>query len=496
MTVVGRSRPASAATTAAVVGAVLAAVFAASCSTRSHRAPSSSPTASSAVPTTFVATSTTTTPRAGLPASGDEWLTYQNGNDRLGVAGPQPSLGPLRLAWTNHLDGYAVYGQPVVASGKVIVGTEGDDVAAVDPTTGRTLWEDRIGTPLRGVSAAAGCGDVDPLGITSTPVIDPVAGVVYVVGEISTDGTTPVHHQLVGLDVATGSVVESVDADPPLPAGENPVNLLQRSALALAAGRVYVSYGGQFGDCGRYHGWVVGVPAHGHASLGGTVAFDTTPQSTGGAIWQGGGGPSVDTQGDVYVTTGNPNSGATAPWSNAVLKLRSDLASRPEAAFQDAAAVDDQDLGTGTAVLLPDGDVFAVGKTDVGFLLRESDLSRVEGIRGEICGSDPDGGPAFVASLDSVYVPCRGGGLQQVDLRDGATGWRAGSVNSTPIYAAGRLFALAYPGGLLDEIDPATGAVTQQLRVGETVPNFAAPSAALGRLFVGTDSGLAAISGP
>ena len=32
-----------------------------------------------------------------------------------------------------------------------------------------------------------------------------------------------------------------------------------RGALALVNGIVYVPYSGYFGDCGNYHGWVVGV---------------------------------------------------------------------------------------------------------------------------------------------------------------------------------------------------------------------------------------------
>ena len=43
--------------------------------------------------------------------------------------------------------------------------------------------------------------------------------------------------------------------------GINFVSLAQeeRGGLALVNGIVYVSYSGYVGDCGNYHGWVVGV---------------------------------------------------------------------------------------------------------------------------------------------------------------------------------------------------------------------------------------------
>ena len=42
-----------------------------------------------------------------------------------------------------------------------------------------------------------------------------------------------------------------------------------RGALALVNGIVYVPYSGYFGDCGSYHGWVVGVDISNPANVGG-----------------------------------------------------------------------------------------------------------------------------------------------------------------------------------------------------------------------------------
>jgi polyvinyl alcohol dehydrogenase (cytochrome) len=353
------------------------------------------------------------------------------------------------------------------------------------------------------VIAATGCGNIDPLGITSTPVVDTTAGIVYAAGEVVAGGS--VRHELVAISLGTGRLIETVDVDPPLPAGESPLHLLQRPALALGNGRVYIGFGGQDGDCGDYHGWLVAVPTvptSQTSQTGHTVpahptvtSFDVTPHSTGGAIWASGSGPTIGSDGSVYVTTGNPNSGGPAPWSEAVLKLAPALGPAPEASFQDKAATGDEDLGTGGAVLLPDGDVFAVGKTDIGYLLRQSDLVPLATINGTVCGSDPDGGAAYDAARNSVYVPCRSGGIQQIDLGADAAGWQQGSANSTPILVDGELWALAYPAGTLQEIDPASGHVMDSTHVGP-VANFAAPSAADGLLLVPLNQGLAAYSGP
>lgn len=421
------------------------------------------------------------------------WTTYQGSNNRLGDAGTQPVPTPLRPAWSAQLDGSAVYGQPLVAAGLVIVATEDDNVFALNLRTGRTVWQANLGAPLRAVEEQVGCGDIDPLGVTSTPVIDPATRTIYVVAEVSSAGRAAAHHQLVALDLTTGHRLMSRAVDPPLPEDEDAVYLLQRAGLALANGRVYIGYGGQFGDCGTYHGWVVAAPV---LNSGGSEAiFDVTPQSSGGAVWQGGAAPSIDQAGNVYVSTGNPNSGGPAPWAESVLKLPAGLGPTPESGFQDRSATGDMDLSAGAPVLLPDGMVFSAGKAQVGYLLHQSDLSEAATIRGSLCGSDPDGGAAYVAAADSVYLPCRGGGLQQVDLATRATGWRAGGVNSTPVVAGGRLWAAGYPSGRLEELDPGSGAVLYSTLVGRTLPNFVSPTIVGSTILVPTLSGIVALSG-
>jgi polyvinyl alcohol dehydrogenase (cytochrome) len=447
-----------------------------------------------AAPTPAVPSHAATAPPV---AEGPAWPGYHDDNARRGAAPGTTTLDRLATAWTTRLPG-ALHNEPVAADGRIIVADESNHVSALDPRTGRVIWRRDLGTPLTRVQELAGCGNIDPLGITSTPVIDTATGTVYVVGEVD-DGGSDVHHQLEGISIATGRVVLSEDVDPPLPDGESAIHLLQRASLALANGRIYVSYGGNSGDCGSYHGWIVGVHEAGAPH---TVAFEVASDGEGGAIWQAGGAPAIDSAGDLYVSTGNANpdppQGGPDPknYTESVVKLSPTL--RPLASFKDQVAGGDEDLSTGNPVLLPGGKVFTVGKTDIAYLLRQSDLTLVARVTG-VCGSDPDGGPAYDAHADRVFVPCKGGGIQIVDL--GTTGSapklgaRLAGANSAPIVVGDHVWALQYPSGDLTEFDAQSGEPEQRISVGDTVSNFATPSVAYDRLLVGTSSGVTAFVG-
>ena len=451
-------------------------------------------------PTSTIAAPTSTPTDSTGDATGTNWPSYHSDNSRTGAVAAGAGLGQVTHAWSTSLAG-ALHNQPVAADGLIIVADESNHVTALNPTTGKAVWSDDLGQPLTNVAQYAGCGDIDPLGITSTPAIDQATGTVYVVGEVATAANV-VHHQLEGISIRTGKVVLSETADPPLPAGETAIHLLQRASLAIANGRVYISYGGNDGDCGVYHGWVVGVNETGPAD---EVSFEVASDGEGGAVWQSGGAPAIDAAGDIYVTTGNANpdppEGGPDPkmYTESVVKLSPTLTAL--AAFKDQIAGGDEDLSTGNPVLLPNGNLFAVGKTDVGFVLRQSDLSEVAAIKG-VCGSNPDGGPAYDAALAEIFVPCRDGGIQQIDLGSAASavagagaphlGPRVPGANSAPILVGQNVWALHYPDGTLTEFAAASGAVEQTVSVGTTVANFASPSAALGLLLVGTNGGVTA----
>ncbi len=81
----------------------------------------------------------------------------------------------------------------------------------------------------------------------------------------------------------------------------NALILARRSRRLLPAainGIVYVPYSGHWGDCGTYHGWLVGIPVNNPAGIS---AWAT--DAIGGGIW-GHSGPASDGT-DLFVTTGN-----------------------------------------------------------------------------------------------------------------------------------------------------------------------------------------------
>lgn len=441
-------------------------------------------------PTTFRPTMQATGPAttSATPGTSSPWPSYHADQART-AAVPGSVPDPARRMWKADL-GAAVYGQPVVIGDTVIVGTESNDVVALNRSSGHRLWSYRLGTPLTNVAERAGCGNIDPLGITSTLAIDADRREVFAVGEV-VDGDS-VHHKLVGLAVDTGRELLSESVDPPLPAGEQSIHLLQRAGLAIGNGRVYIGYGGNIGDCGTYHGWLVGAS---ETKVGDLVSFEVARDGEGGAIWLSGGAPAIASDGSVYVTTGNANPFPPGQdrfeYTESVVKLSPTL--NVLASFKDRAASGDEDLATGNPVLLPGGLVFAVGKTDAGYLLRASDLGRVATIR-DVCGSDPDGGPAYDPTTGRLFVPCRGGGIQVIDVAKRMLGSRLSGANGAPIVVGDTVWAAQYPTGGLTGYAATSGTRSQTLDTGP-LPTFASPSFAGGMLFIGTRTGVVAFGG-
>jgi len=181
--------------------------------------------------------------------------------------------------------------------------TTGNDVVALDETTGAVTWTHNIGASPQ--NSGAGCGSIHPIGILSTPVIDPATRTIYVAGAIGTTNIT--RHEVHALSVDDGSLKTGW----PVNASTSTSGTLafpsmaqnQRSALSLVGGTLYVAYGGHVGDCGPYHGWVVGINTANPTQRG---AWATA--GVGEGIWAAGGMAS-DGNG-VFVMTGNSTNGA------------------------------------------------------------------------------------------------------------------------------------------------------------------------------------------
>ena len=434
-----------------------------------------------------------------LAASVPSWPTYHGTPDREGNPGPVPSLLNAAPSWTSPaLDGM-VYAEPIVAGTRAYVVTENDSFYALDLSTGQVVWRTNVGTPVP--LSSLQCGNIDPLGITGTPVLDQSTGILYAIAEDQTGG---IHHELFAIDTATGSVVFQRNADPPR---ESPALLQQRPALALANGRVYWAFGGLAGDCGQYHGWVQGWANDGSGSL---LTYEV-PSQREGAIW-GTSGIATDSAGNLYVTTGNGANHAVDGYDhgNSVVKLDAALnevgawAATNWGAWNDA----DADLGSTGALLLPNGDVFAVGKQQIAFLVDGAHLSGTHvGDAQAVAqlsmpGCAAFGGDAYDAGSATVFVPCSGGtravhidwsvsppAMAQV------SGWHAPGASGSPVVAGGAVWVLAPDAGTLYALNPTNGSTINSFNVGHA-RHFASVAALGGRLLVAADQHVHAFAPP
>src|SRR5215472_16390593 len=444
---------------------------------------------STAVPGGSRASSPTPPPAPATAASqpvklgASDWPTYHRDAARTGVAPARPAAGPLSIAWRRHLDG-AVYGQPLVIGNTVIAGTEGDSVYALDRASGRVRWQVKLGTPVPLCKLL--CGDIDPLGITGTPVYDPATRTVYAVAE-----TTGYNHMLAGIAVGNGKL--RFKRNIPTPDG-HPRFDQQRAALSLERGRVYVAFGGLFGDCGPYRGSVVGVPASGRGAM---VSY-RVPTAREAGMWAAG-GPVVSPDGTIYVAAGNGASTAP-PWdgSDSVTALTPAL--RRIGIFAPATwAADnasDSDLGSTAPGLLGSGLILADGKSGTGYLLNAHHLTGVgsQVTQAPVCTAF--GGMATRGTI--VYVPCISGGMAAVDTSGSKIRvlWRGpGGAQGSPVLGGGAVWVPDWNAGALYQLDPGTGHVRHKIRLGSALPHFASPSLSGSLALVGTMHGVVAVRG-
>ena len=218
---------------------------------------------------------------------------------------PVPSAAASRYGTLFRADlGAKVYAQPVVAAGSLIVATEADEVAALDPVTGALRWQRTLGVPVQ--ASADGCGDISPVrGVTSTPVVDPRSGDVFVVDEELQGGTTAfAMHRLDpsdGTDRPGFPVWIAGSADNQRSTTFDGAAEMQRPGLLLLGGVVYAAFASHC-DQRPYDGWVAGVSRAGRL----TTLFATEPGALGeSGIWQSGGGLSSDGPGQILLTSGN-----------------------------------------------------------------------------------------------------------------------------------------------------------------------------------------------
>ena len=333
----------------------------------------------------------------------------------------------FRPTISGHLYAQPLYWRPPgSASGQLVVATEDNHVHAIDAGSGREIWVRTLGRPVS--LSTLECGNIDPLGITGTPVIDEATQAIYVAAMVE-DAAGP-HHRVFALSLKDGTPLPGwpVDVAEALAARGQRFNARdqnQRGALAILDGRVYVPYGGHYGDCGDYHGWVVGIGVKNPRDI---VSWST--RGRGGGIWAPGG---IASDGrSLFVATGNTIDVSTWSDGEAVFRLGPDLRRRdqPEDFFapSDWRTLDsrDADLGGtnplpldvpsagGTAAL-----IVALGKDARAYLLDRNRLGGIGGsLASEVVATRPiRTAPATFPAGEGVYVAFQGLGARCPDSR-------------------------------------------------------------------------------
>lgn len=294
------------------------------------------------------------------------------------------------LAWTATVDG-VVNAQPLymnalaingVQHNVVFVATANDSVYAFDGDTGAQLWQVSLIPPgaTAVVSSTVGFTSTTQIGILGTPVIDPATNTLYVVAETSEQNATYFPHRLHALDLTTGAEKFGGPVlvnDPQMA----PVHKLQRTGLTLANGNVYFGIG-SMQDMQPYHGFVFAFNAQ---TLAQQAVWNSTPTGSEGGVWMGSAAPSVDDQGNIYVTTGNGDLDGTANFGEAAVKLSPGLQVLDYFAPYNFATYNasDVDLGSGTIMVVPDQagshphELIACGKPTPVYVLDRDNMGQL-----------------------------------------------------------------------------------------------------------------------
>lgn len=305
-----------------------------------------------------------------------------------------------------------VYAQPLIMTNVtipgqgihnlLIVATVNDSVYAFDaddPAVTTPYWQvsftnaNAVAPRNTDMSALGACGGnyndfSGAIGIVGTPVIDPVAGTIFLVARTKENGSTFVQ-RLHALNLATGqerpnSPVVIAATFPGNGAGSSggvvsfdPARNNQRPGLTLVNGVVYISWSSHC-DLGPYHGWVIG---YNETSLSQTAVYCDTPNGSDGGIWMSGEGISADDAGNLYLSVGNGTVGYNGNPRDPVNRGESFLKLTPSGANLNVASWftpynyqtlenGDIDLGSAGLILIPGTTLaFSGGKQGVGYLV-------------------------------------------------------------------------------------------------------------------------------
>jgi outer membrane protein assembly factor BamB len=336
---------------------------------------------------------------AAHAAPNENVLTYKYDNQRTGWNSNETVLTPanvsrLRLEASVALDDQ-VDAQPLVLNGVVYVVTESNTVYAINGTNGKVILSNNLGSPVS--TPPYGCNS-GHIGITSTPVIAPHAGILYVMAYTYDSSGNPIFRlHALGTGTLKNHVAPvTVTASGTLANGQpyafDAAVQRQRPALLLSVdGDIYAGFG-SFCDTyknNRTRGWLLGwhrgkltpIGAHLDNEDARTPSNDYFLSS----IWMSGSGIAEDNSANLYFATGNSNPDAKSynqkhNLSESVIELSPDL-NTVESFFTPTGArgvkvmeENDLDMAGGGVLLTPDGYVTGAGKAGQMYLLHQRNL--------------------------------------------------------------------------------------------------------------------------
>lgn len=356
-----------------------------------------------------------------------------------------------------------VYSQPlyvpkVTIPGKgvhnvVYVETQNDSLYAFD-ADGRQpgpLWSVSFVNPAAGITpvscqtdgkSSISCGVYPIYGITSTPVIDPSTGTMYLVTRTDNTKTNTYYQTLHAIDITTGKEkfggpVNISGSVPGTGAGSkngtvyfDTLKDIQRAGLLLLNGTVYIGW------AGAEHGWIMGYNA---TTLQQTAIFNTAPNTTGGGVWGSGNGLVADPSGNIYAAIGDTlfdaNTGGV-DYGDSLLKLDTNLNVLDYFTPNDQACrrLNDLDLGSAGPMALP---------TQPGSVPNEIVIA---GKGGSPCDSNPVNSRIYLLNQDNLG--------QYNTTQDQAVEEVIGSARgywSSPAYWQGSNGSYVYSGGVTEE---------------------------------------------
>ena len=372
-------------------------------------------------------------------------LTHHNDNSRTGANLNETTLNitnvntnTFGLLYARTVDDQ-LYAQPLVMTnvnipGKgvhniVIAATVNDSVYAFDaddPTVLSPYWQvsflgPNVVAPSTDDILGSPCGNFRNIsgnfGIIGTPVIDPVAGTIFVVARTKEFSTTYVQ-RLHALDVSTGaersnSPVIITATYPGNGTGSisgvltfDPYKQNQRPALALVNGVVYIGWASHC-DWDPYHGWLIGYNA---TNLHQEVVYNASPNGNEAGIWMAGEGPCADSNGNIYLSIGNGSVGYngnprdTINRGESFLKLTRSGTNLTVASWftpYNYANLEagDIDLGSAGLLLIPGTNLaFSAGKQGIAYLVNRDNMGGLS-----FTSADTNVLQSFTLASDSLY---------------------------------------------------------------------------------------------